>query len=365
MILLDEPELHLNPRLVRGLPNFYRKHIGETFDNQIWLITHSDALLRESVGAPGFSVLHMSSPLEEASGNQAYPIRTDSEVDRAVIDIVGDLAAYKPRGPMLLVEGPDDTGFDRAMIMRLYPEIAESTNVVSATTKDRVLGLFDQLEAASNLNAVWAGEVYAVVDRDDGSVAPSHDRIGVWGRYHIENFLLDPETVFSVLSRLSASGMAFGGVEDVEAALVEAARATIPSQVAHRLRTEVNRQLVGQFELGVDPDSADLAADLRSNLETSISRLTAKAERFSLEELRHQQNEYSDRLEAALGDGSWIVEFRGRDVIKRFLASADTGTRYEAFRNLLLDEMVGAGSRPESMTETLAALLPDVVMGLD
>lgn len=39
IILLDEPELHLNPRLIRGLPEFYRKHLGEALHNQLWLVT--------------------------------------------------------------------------------------------------------------------------------------------------------------------------------------------------------------------------------------------------------------------------------------------------------------------------------------
>ena len=28
VVLLDEPELHLNPALVRGLPQFYHRHLG-------------------------------------------------------------------------------------------------------------------------------------------------------------------------------------------------------------------------------------------------------------------------------------------------------------------------------------------------
>lgn len=35
ILLFDEPELHLNPRLVRGLADFYRRHLGENLENQI------------------------------------------------------------------------------------------------------------------------------------------------------------------------------------------------------------------------------------------------------------------------------------------------------------------------------------------
>jgi len=59
ILLLDEPELHLNPRLIMGLPKFYQKHLGIEKNNQIWLVTHSDTLLRETIGEPGFSVYHM------------------------------------------------------------------------------------------------------------------------------------------------------------------------------------------------------------------------------------------------------------------------------------------------------------------
>ena len=43
VILLDEPELHLNPALIRGLPQFYHEHVGKALNNQLWLVTHSDA----------------------------------------------------------------------------------------------------------------------------------------------------------------------------------------------------------------------------------------------------------------------------------------------------------------------------------
>ena len=46
VLLLDEPELHLNPRLIRGLAQFYREHLSRRLGNQLWMVTHSDTLLR-------------------------------------------------------------------------------------------------------------------------------------------------------------------------------------------------------------------------------------------------------------------------------------------------------------------------------
>ena len=42
VIIVDEPELHLNPRMIAGLPALYERHIGRALQNQVWLVTHSD-----------------------------------------------------------------------------------------------------------------------------------------------------------------------------------------------------------------------------------------------------------------------------------------------------------------------------------
>ena len=60
IILLDEPELHLNPSLLQGFPDFYHRNLGRAAENQLWLVTHSDTLLRQAVGNSNYSVYHMT-----------------------------------------------------------------------------------------------------------------------------------------------------------------------------------------------------------------------------------------------------------------------------------------------------------------
>lgn len=83
VVLLDEPELHLNPGLLQGLPDFYHRHLGRALGNQLWLLTHSDALLRQSVGNQNFSVFHMRAATTTPAGeNQALPIEAEDELER-------------------------------------------------------------------------------------------------------------------------------------------------------------------------------------------------------------------------------------------------------------------------------------------
>ena len=60
VIIVDEPELHLNPAMIRGLPRLYQKHIGSALNNQIWLVTHSDVFLRTAFYDSDMELFHMA-----------------------------------------------------------------------------------------------------------------------------------------------------------------------------------------------------------------------------------------------------------------------------------------------------------------
>ncbi len=142
VLLLDEPELHLNPRLIRGLPRFYKEHLGDDLGNQIWLVTHSDTFLREAVGEPDFSVYHMQPP-QAITGdeNQVDPVLIEADVERAVMDLVGDLASYRPGGKVVIFEG-GDSEFDLKMTNTLFPEFQVAVNRISSGNKKRESKLY-------------------------------------------------------------------------------------------------------------------------------------------------------------------------------------------------------------------------------
>lgn len=107
VLLVDEPELHLNPGLVQGLPQFYEKHIGRDLENQIWLVTHSDRFLREALDTAGMTIYHMQYATREGEENQLKVINTKSSIESLFIDLVGDLAAFRPDGKFVFLESFD------------------------------------------------------------------------------------------------------------------------------------------------------------------------------------------------------------------------------------------------------------------
>jgi energy-coupling factor transporter ATP-binding protein EcfA2 len=358
VILLDEPELHLNPRLIRGLPRFYQKHLGEALNNQIWMITHSDTLLREAVEEPAFAVFHMQ-PVGVASQveNQAHAISGSEQVERAVMDLVGDLATYSPKARVVLLEGGGESDVDLNILRQLFPDFSERVNLVSAGSKKRVRELHSLLEQAAS-EGRFRARFFSIVDRDfDGpSPGPIENRFA-WDVYHIENYLLDPIYVQGVLEGLEL-GRAIPTVEETHTALVESARDTIGALTRLRLEQHVNRELVSSIRTGVDPSMANVALALREAAERSSDRILHTLNgSLSFSALQAREQEVRTELKGALDDGTWSRTFRGRDVLKRFVDRQQLGLPYERFRNLIVNRMRMQGHRPAGIESVVSIIL--------
>lgn len=357
VILLDEPELHLNPRLIRGLPRFYQKHVGEALGNQLWMVTHSDALLREAVDTPGFAVYHMEPAAAIRGGSQAVRVAGNEEMERTVMDLVGDLATYSPNADVVLVEGGGESEVDVGIITSLFPEFAERVNLISGGRKQRVRDLHDVLERAAQAGALRS-RVFSVVDRDfDGPAPAGSERRLVWDAYHIENYLLEPADVRAAVADLRLGGDTFPEpvIDDM---LRSAARKTVDDVVRIRLQREVNRALVGCVQLGTDPTDSDVAAALRAAAERSAERTRRVLDdTLSADALARREAEYRADLERALTDGSWRQEFQGREVLKRFADDLRLGVKYETLRNLIVNTMRRRGFEPAGMRTVIDQIL--------
>ena len=203
VLLIDEPELHLNPRLISGLASFYRRYLSQELSNQLWLVTHSDTLIREAVGQEGYKVFHMQPPDRAATPNQVTSMTALDHVERVVIDLVGDLAAYRPGAKIVLFEGGGDTDFDVRMTCSLFPRFQTAVNPISSGNKRRVHDLYEVLEEARKKGVV-PGMFFSITDRDSDPGLPAEtSRQLSWDVYHIENYLLEPKYIMGVLKDLT------------------------------------------------------------------------------------------------------------------------------------------------------------------
>ncbi len=276
IILLDEPELHLNPRLIRNLPEFYRKHLGAELNNQLWLVTHSDALLREAMGKPGFNVFHMFPCGQDGGKGQLRELKASEDLDLAMADLVGDLAAYKPDGTAILFEGGGDTDFDQSIVARLFAKEVAGINLLSGSNKARVEALHDVLNRAYSKGDLPI-RFFAITDKDaDEREPPKGLRRYQWDVYHIENFLLEQEFVAAAVNAIEPSRRL-----DSDAALEGlrvSARKVVSKLLRHKMREYVNSQIVRCIDLGFDPAAEEIAAPIADAAKRSLERMQKTSE---------------------------------------------------------------------------------------
>lgn len=359
VILLDEPELHLNPALVRGLPQFYYRHLGLDLGNQIWLVTHSDAFLREAISSTDLRVFHMRYEVgSETEANQVRELHAGEEVEATVLEMVGDLAAYRPGAKVVFFEG-EDSEFDISMVKRLFPEIEANLNLVSGGSRFQVERLHSVLERSIS-SAKLPFRVYSVVDEDARGQSPGQQAIRrhSWDVYHIENYLLESTFIRDALADLDPNTeLAESG--QIDQALIEIAKSQMAKIVIHKIREKIGRSLVQDLNLRCSPLSEDIATELHRSISVSVGRVSQRAGReFTVDSIRDSVEKETQALADALNGGEWRTRFPGREILRTF-SGKYVGMRYEQFRNLLIGYMAKSGYQPEGMKKVLDAILND------
>lgn len=360
IILLDEPELHLNPRLIRGLPEFYRAHLGEALSNQLWLVTHSDSLIREAMGKTGFNIFHMlPSTAEKVEQSQLRPMSATGDLELALADLVGDLAAYRPGGKCVILEGGGDTDFDKTLLQRLFPDELRGINLVSGSNKNKVTSLHEILDKAYKEGSL-STKFYAITDMDSDDVDTKSEGVGkfCWDVYHIENYLLDEAIIASVLNSMLDKPKF--SIDDVVDGLKKAALEVLPGLITHRLRIHLGGLLVRSISLSFDPKLNDISHALYETVQRSSAKIShVVSNEATLERIREEQERITEDFKDIFADNSWRNKIPGRDILKRYLSGCGVSANYNLFRNLIVNRMAELGRKPFGMAGVLDKIAKD------
>lgn len=358
-ILLNEPELHLNPALLRGFPQFYYRHLVEPTGNQIWMATHSDTLLREAVGDERFSVYHMTpATTGKPAENQITPLARDG-VQRALIDLVGDLAAYRPASRVIIFEGGGDSEFDVRVVNRLFPSLRDHATLISGGSKSRVTELYRVLSETASQTGV-SDRFFAITDRDAGDQSRDQGtgHVFAWDVYHIENYLLSPRHLYQVYAT-AASSPAFRSEDDVRLALRLAAESLVDRLVSIELRDRIDNRLYRCVSIAGNPNSPDAIAELLPSIEGTRGRLReALVELADESTLRAWEAEIRQSRLTQLSADTWMQMFPGRDMLREFTREHFRGImHYEGVVNSILTAMSAEGYQPPGMKKVLNAVM--------
>ena len=356
IILLDEPELHLNPKLIQGLPQFYERYLVSALENQMWLVTHSDALLREALSTPRATVLHM----QEAKGlhtaaNQLKRVEENKDEEHAILELVGDIAGYRPEGKVVIFEGIN-AGFDVRMTSRLFPEYDKNMNFIAGGNRTGVERLHKCLETRDDEGGI---KIYSIVDRDRKETVRGGERRFSWNVYHIENYLLEPTYIYEVMEDSTVDDLRLGNAEKVEEELRRIAEQQVKTLLKEELHQYVNRALVSKIAFEAQNEQT-LSEDLLEQAKES-AQCVAQAVQQDLGDgkLEEKRQEIQNILEKALETDGWKETFRGRDILKEFSGLHCNGLPYERFRDMIVNRMQQRGYRPSGMRTILRRIDED------
>ena len=357
IILVDEPELHLNPALIQGLPRFYQEQMGEHRENQLWLVTHSDAFLREAVETSGMDVHHMRSATKGRLGNQLRRIDHRNDVDRLCIELVGDLAAYRPGEKIIILEGAS-RGTDVQIVDKLFPDIRKEATIVGGGSRRNVRELRDILNELA-AKGEDPQRVWAITDEDadesEEEGLRTKKQLLKWDRYHIENYLLEEKYLLAALEALeleeaSTSGRVAGLRTEIKHVCIEMARDFAVEKVTRRLNKKIRR--IGFIDIKDLDDRAHESLAKRAEERVRKIQQTIESE-ATADRIEAEIQEEESRLRKSVSSSNWKRFFRGRDVLKRLCAARAGNLRYETLRNVIVNEMARDGFRPTGMKKTL------------
>lgn len=286
--------------------------------------------------------------------NQAVEVVADDDVDRVTIELVGDLASYRPHGKVVVLEGKSGDGFDVTMVRRLFPDFARRVNLISGGHKKRVRDLYSVLSEPAIQSGV-RNRFFAIVDRDSDSPLPSGPATSEfsWDVYHIENYLLDVGSIRAATVSLEGSDRNLDD-SDIIALLHECATELVDGLVLIQIRRDINSMFVDAIRIEGPPDTKSPARGIEPSVKASARRISEICESLTIEEIERRTESYRGELENSLKSDTWMKEFPGRLILRRY-AGKRLGGRIDSklFLNMVLDRAVERGIQPPSMKRLL------------
>jgi hypothetical protein len=127
--------------------------------------------------------------------------------------------------------------------------------------------------------------------------------------------------------------------------------------VRHKLASTAHGELIKLIRTSTDPNSTSVAPALATILKQSAESISAIVRNeFDSVHLEAREKALRAEFEKALVADTWRKRFRGRDVLKQFVARIQK-TNYEVFRDLIIANMRDSGFTPEGMRLVMESIL--------
>lgn len=193
IVLLDEPELHLNPAVCDRLVSFLQSEIITPLELQVLVCTHSAEILSSALHSDICSVFHLR------TASDITPV--DSKDKAEVFEILRRLGLSSMdvlnwQGTVF-VEGVDDM----ELLSLGFPELLSRYQIKELGGRDGIEKEIKQLQLAETKGNNQRLNIF-VFDNDRKPTSLTSTlfvRILQWERYSIESYLLDVNLLFPII----------------------------------------------------------------------------------------------------------------------------------------------------------------------
>lgn len=272
VVLIDEPELHLNPAVCKDLLNFFIESYAKRKDLQFIVCSHSPEILSSAIDHPECTLYHL------ASERLLTKVRThDQDV---IAEALRHLGTSEGEGLLfrgtIFVEGPDDVAILEAgfgeTIRRYKPR-----DLGGRAEIEKQIGLLQKAEANGREMSLRA----FIFDRDDAPTtlqSTSRVRILQWSRRCFENYLIDLDILADICMDADYVKNKVGSIGELQNLLRQLAAKQLDEIAARSVYQRMNYESPGLRREDVRGATLEQVA---SNLYARIEKV--KAQLSSLE----------------------------------------------------------------------------------
>ena len=330
IIFFDEADAHLHPDLQRRYLGALRSFAK---GNQLWLTTHSPEIMFAAGSDHLYTIARMP---PDSDANQFLRVTQSDQLHEVLAEVMGSRGLVSFNQRIVFIEG-DESSADRAIYEALYPPGVHNVSFVpagnSATARRTAERVNELLTSAPGFQFF-----YSIVDGDIDRSEPdptNGTRLFRLPVYHVENLLLDEESIFKSTKAMLGTNCPFKDATDVGRTLTES------------LLDGVHLKPFTKALL-----DARLAGLAKRQHDAVYSKSANPSEPIQRPEYSAVEREAQAILTEAIAKNEWKARCKGRDLLKAYCRPL--GMNYEHFRNCVISNL---STPPPALVEIMRKIL--------
>jgi predicted ATP-dependent endonuclease of OLD family len=346
IVLLDEPELHLNPAVCKDVLRFTLETYAIPRNIQFIVCTHSPEILSGAFTNEECSLFHIiSEKLVTRVGHKA--IDEYSEALRALGTSVSEGLLYKGT---VFVEGDDDvmfleTGFDK-IFKRYQVKDRGGRKEVEKTAKK-----LQELEKKGEK----VDPVFLIFDRDElitDIKSSAAVKVLQWKRRCMENYLIDLEVITNLLKKKDIANPPVSNEGEVAILLKNLALSQLDAVAARKIYQDLNYESPSLHVEDVEGKSLeDISEALFARLLSSKASIVFSTKQEWKTDFINKCEQEKNKL-AQIWDVKWKEECDGKKLFTDLRQKGLLKVSISSFKRSIVQEMKNVASENWRLVES-------------